>query len=200
MTEEEWLTSTDPDEMLKQLSRRASNRKLRLFGCACYRHVPHLFADAKVRSAVEITERFVDGLASKAELAHTLSLAFSMMWNSGGMAYPTPRGVHEARHKAALAAPDGTAERQYQVAVLHDLFGNKLRNRCVQVSWLTWNDGAIRKLAQVIYNDRSFDRLPLLADALEDAGCTDADMLTHCRGGGEHVRGCWVVDLLLGKA
>ena len=66
-------------------------------------------------------------------------------------------------------------------------------------SWLAWNDGAIRKMAQVIYDDRAFDRLPLLADALDDAGCTDAAILGHCRGGGEHVRGCWVVDLLLGK-
>ena len=55
------------------------------------------------------------------------------------------------------------------------------------------------KMAQLIYDDRAFDRLPLLADALEDAGCTDADILGHCRGGG-HVRGCWCVDLLTGKA
>ena len=41
--------------------------------------------------------------------------------------------------------------------------------------------------------------MPILADALEDAGCTNQDILNHCRGGGEHVRGCWVVDLLLGK-
>ena len=66
-------------------------------------------------------------------------------------------------------------------------------------SWLAWNDGAIRKIAQTIYDARAFDRLPLLADALEDAGCTDAAILSHCREPGEHVRGCWVVDLLLGK-
>ena len=67
-------------------------------------------------------------------------------------------------------------------------------------SWLAWNDGAIRKMAQAIYDARAFDRLPLLADALEDAGCTDAAILSHCREPGEHVRGCWVVDLLLGKS
>ncbi len=67
-------------------------------------------------------------------------------------------------------------------------------------SWLAWNDGAIRKIAQTIYDARAFDRLPLLADALEDAGCTDAAVLSHCREPGEHVRGCWVVDLLLGKS
>ena len=55
-------------------------------------------------------------------------------------------------------------------------------------------------MAQVIYDDRAFDRLPLLADAMEDAGCADQEILDHCRSNGEHVRGCWVVDLLLGKS
>ena len=50
-----------------------------------------------------------------------------------------------------------------------------------------------------MHDDRAFDRLPILADALEDAGCDNADVLAHCRGEGPHVRGCWVVDLILGK-
>jgi hypothetical protein len=69
----------------------------------------------------------------------------------------------------------------------------------IDPSWLAWNGGTIPKLAEVIYNDRAFDRLPVLADALEDAGCTEAEILAHCRSGGDHVRGCWVVDVLLGK-
>jgi hypothetical protein len=77
---------------------------------------------------------------------------------------------------------------------------NPFRPCTVSPSWLAWNDGAIRKMAQSIYDDRAFDRLPLLADALEEAGCADAALLGHCRSGGEHVRGCWVVDLLLGKS
>jgi hypothetical protein len=54
-------------------------------------------------------------------------------------------------------------------------------------------------LAKSIYEDRAFDRLPILADALEESGCHDPDILAHCRQPGEHVRGCWVVDLLLGR-
>jgi len=69
----------------------------------------------------------------------------------------------------------------------------------IDPAWLAGNGGTVPKLARAIYDERAFDRLPVLADALEDAGCTDADILTHCRSGGEHVRGCWVVDLLLGK-
>lgn len=66
----------------------------------------------------------------------------------------------------------------------------------IDQSWLT---AAVTSLAQAIYDERAFDRLPILADALEDAGCHDADILGHCRGGRAHVRGCWVVDLLTGK-
>jgi hypothetical protein len=55
-------------------------------------------------------------------------------------------------------------------------------------------------MAQAIYDERAFDRMPILADALEEAGCPDQDFLGHCQSGGEHVRGCWVIDLLLGKS
>ena len=64
-------------------------------------------------------------------------------------------------------------------------------------SWLT---STVLTLAEGIYADRAFDRLPLLADALEEAGCADAEILRHCRKPGEHVRGCWLLDLLLGKS
>ena len=85
--------------------------------------------------------------------------------------------------------------------LLRDVFGNPFRPPpVIDPSWFASNDSAIRKMAQSIYDARAFDRLPLLADALEDAGCTDADILSHCRTPGEHVRGCWVVDLLLGKS
>jgi hypothetical protein len=82
---------------------------------------------------------------------------------------------------------------------LRDIFGNPFRPVWVHPDSLTWNDGTVPKLAQTIYDDRRFDLLPILADALEEAGCDHADVLAHCRGSGSHVRGCWVVDLLLGK-
>ena len=62
-----------------------------------------------------------------------------------------------------------------------------------------WNDGTVLKLARAIHDEEAFGRLPILGDALEDAGCTNAEMLKHCRGPGPHIPGCWVVDLLLGK-
>jgi hypothetical protein len=62
--------------------------------------------------------------------------------------------------------------------------------------WLAWNDGTIPQLAQGIYDERRFQDLPILADALEEAGCTNADILVHCRESGDHVQGCWVLDLI----
>jgi hypothetical protein len=82
-------------------------------------------------------------------------------------------------------------------ALLRDIAGNPFRPVTIILTWLTWNDGRAVKLAQGIYDEGAFDRLPILADALEDAGCTNADILDHCRQPGEHARGCWVVDLIL---
>jgi hypothetical protein len=84
--------------------------------------------------------------------------------------------------------------------LLRDIFGPLLyRPVTVDPSWLGWNGGTVVQLARSIYEDRRFGDLPVLADALEESGCTDSDILGHCRSGGEHVRGCWVVDLVLGK-
>ncbi len=81
--------------------------------------------------------------------------------------------------------------------LLRCIFGNPFRPVAVDPQWLT---STVTQLAQGIYDDRAFDRLPILADALQDAGCDNADVLNHCRDNGPHARGCWVVDLVLGKA
>ncbi len=70
----------------------------------------------------------------------------------------------------------------------------------INPAWLSWRDATASKLAQSIYAERHWDALPVLADALEEGGCTDAALLAHCREKRTHVRGCWVLDLLLGKA
>jgi hypothetical protein len=91
--------------------------------------------------------------------------------------------------------------------LLRDIFGNPLRPVSISPVVLAWNDAAIVRLAQAAYDERHLPegtldngRLAVLADALEEAGCQDKDILAHCRSGGEHVRGCWVVDALLGKS
>jgi hypothetical protein len=87
-----------------------------------------------------------------------------------------------------------------QAQLVRDVFGNPFRQRpTVDPAWLTWGRGAVARLAQTIYDERRFGDLPVLADALEEAGCADADILAHCRSADAHARGCWAVDLLLGK-
>lgn len=90
-------------------------------------------------------------------------------------------------------------ERAFQWKLLEDIFGETSRKNKIKRKWLRWNDGYIPKLAQEIYDNRDFERMSTLADALEEAGCKDEDILNHCRKHTVHARGCWVVDLLLGK-
>jgi hypothetical protein len=98
-----------------------------------------------------------------------------------------------------LAKAKFAEERTNQAALVRDIFGNPFSPITIDPGIFTWDTGIIPRIAQTIYDDRAFDRLPILADALTEAGCTNADILAHCRSEGPHVRGCWVVDLLLGK-
>jgi hypothetical protein len=91
-----------------------------------------------------------------------------------------------------------TEERSAQAQLIRCIY-NPFFSQTIGSAWLTWRDATVPKLAQTIYDERAFARLPILADALEEAGCADAAILDHCREPGPHVRGCWVVDLLLGK-
>jgi hypothetical protein len=81
--------------------------------------------------------------------------------------------------------------------VVRELGGNPFRPVTLNPSWLT---STVLSLANSIYAERAFERMPILADALQDAGCDNEDILNHCRQSGVHIRGCFVVDLLLGKS
>ena len=92
------------------------------------------------------------------------------------------------------------ARRRVQADALRCIFGNPFRPVEVDPSWLAWNEGTVGRVARSIYDERAWDQMPVLGDALEDAGCANEDVLAHCRGPGPHTRGCWVVDLLSGLA
>jgi hypothetical protein len=94
-------------------------------------------------------------------------------------------------------AMDKGAEEQIQSDLLRCIIGNPFRPVSIDPAWRTSDALA---LAKGIYGDRAFDRMPILADALQDAGCTNDDILAHCRSECPHARGCWVVDLVLSKA
>jgi hypothetical protein len=102
---------------------------------------------------------------------------------------------HEGQHFSVVDAML-LSERSEQADLVRDVFGNPLRKVKFSPEWRT--DTAVT-LASQMYESRDFSAMPILADALQDAGCDNDDILAHCRGDGPHVRGCWVVDLVLGK-
>jgi hypothetical protein len=224
MTEAEWLTGTDPQKMQEFLRGKASERKLRLFACACCFRLTELWGILveDELAAVELANQYADGGATREGLKsvrydlsyiddyyggseairfHALDCVAAVpLGDVNGLANRIIEYFENDHHwTEAEVVAEQEAERVLQCEILRDFFGNRFRRVAVEPSWLTWNDRTIRRLAQAIYDERAFDRLPVLADALEGAGCTNADILGHCRGSGPHVRGCWVVDLLSGK-
>jgi hypothetical protein len=290
MTDAEWLECIDPQKMLDFLRGKASERKLRLFACACCRRIWRLFGDdiwafqhmecanhdrpdllqdrnadgssggcfrtepgptgrledlfddSISRIALEAAERWSDGRISPEELQAAGNAALTLErqaedyhgwaayrlgdhysgseYEESQRSYLTARSASRACasdicqtvREAAQAAVEvielpgcrfpekPQTEARVQATLLRCIVGNPFSPlMALDPTSLAWNDGTVGRIAESIYEERAFDRLPVLADALEEAGCTDADILAHCRQPGEHVRGCWVVDLLLGK-
>jgi hypothetical protein len=107
---------------------------------------------------------------------------------------PTPAAWEAVRATGNRAR---AAEARQQADLLRDIAGNPFRPVTAELAWRAWHGGTAPRLAQAIYEERRFGDLPILADALEEAGCSRDDVLAHCRLPGEHARGCWLLDLLL---
>lgn len=291
MTEAQWLSSTDPRAMLEHLietfgtppnHQAFSERKLRLFACACCRRVWDCLDDDRSKLAVEYAERYADGEIDDAMLQFALTGAQDA-WEEPltvGTAFEL-EGHRPAACAAQWVAPIDTAEcnlpflqnvLQYssddpfkpcpwQADLLRDIFGNPWRpvtlprtkedvlesrnhgpaggccNRfadymaceCLEeaVDFIPWFTPTVLAIAQTIYDERRFEDMPVLADALEEAGCREEAILKHLRGEeqcsttdirdsitgetwtgpltswrplrGQHVRGCWCLDLILGE-
>lgn len=213
MNEVEWLNCAGPTPMLEFLRGKASDRKFRLFAVTCCRAVTPLLTDNRSLQAAEVAEQYAEGLASLLELN---TAARSSGDADTELLYSQDDGEELPEFHAACVATWAASDPELQdypamVARLasavaspqqlaryaRDIFGNPFLPVSVQPHWLT---ESVVSLAVGIFQERAFDRMPILADALEEAGCDNADILTHCRGDGPHVRGCWVVDLLLGKS
>jgi hypothetical protein len=191
MTEAEWLACTEPDKMFTFLRPTASGRKLRLLVIACCLGGWSWWYEDRSKRLVELAERLADGEASEAELTEARRIAYPDQL----LAMIEPQAADGAFAFVRWAKPEPVS----QVKCLPELFNPFRGRRSVDPAWLCWNGGTVRRLAQALYDERAFDRLPALADALEEAGCGDAKILGHLRSPGPHVRGCWAVDLLLGK-
>ena len=218
MTANDWRLCVIPQPMLLEFPGTPSERKLRLFGCAVCHRIWELMDDARCRKAVEASEQYADGFLAERALDN-ISADAEFAWDQairepGGDDRVDARLARAASYSsspwlsldvlmegvnaAAEVAPGGAVnERHAQANLLRDIFGNPFRSVDFNPAWRTSD---VLLLAQGIYDDRAFDRMPILADALQDAGCDNDDILNHCRDTNQvHVRGCWVVDLVLGK-
>jgi hypothetical protein len=247
--------------MLEFMRGQASDRKMRMFACACCQRVWELIPDEGSRGKVLAAEQFADGRLREDEFTAIQNQADEEAagdtdyhtWIGNVTAHIQEQSAREAAPAAVSAAwltlqgsshsvqtvaiwavrafvvaqqPESAfcnnyrqaphwdrkmelleaanpvakqlaaSELRHQASFALDIFGNPFRAVAISPSIMAWNSGTIPKLAQVIYAERRFADLPLLADALEEAGCDNADILAHCRAGGEHVRGCWVLDLV----
>jgi hypothetical protein len=225
MTEDEWRACTDPFRMLRLLhASRVSARKYQLFGAACCGRAWPVLADARCRDAAIALERFADGPRKRADKV-ALATAWGAAWPARGTAEETAiqdlaaRCVYaavqppvawwtahwsaEAWLDCVTAATGPTREKEAAVVaqLLRDITGSPpLISSSPSAAVLAWNDGTVRRIAEGVYEERPFDRLPILHDALLDAGCRDEQILEHCRSDGPHARGCWAVDVLTGRS
>jgi hypothetical protein len=213
MTEAEWLTAADAGAMVRFAASGLSARRERLLSCALARQVWDRLPDPRSRRAVEIAERFADGEATGRQLL----LASRKAERVGADMSAWPPGTHRIMEAcaAALCASRVRGAVCNVCEVLHPVFagneqgrrgladmvrevvGNPFRPVTFHASWLT---STVVTLARQMYDSRDFSAMPILADALMDGGCSDEQVLTHCRGEGPHVRGCFVVDAILGRA
>lgn len=219
MTADEWHRCPRSDWMLLPLHEWSLanpataawlDRKLRLYTVACCRQHWDLFETDLFQRAVDAAERLANGRADQDQLASLYDAI---------MALPTPnaqshcieeltlRLIRESGIKCALAAAlalgsitgwdNFQAVAEAQAPLLRCVVGNPFRPLVFDPRWRT---PAVVEIAEAIDTDRTFDRMPILADALEDAACNYAEVLSHCRNDGPHVHGCWVIDELLGKS
>jgi hypothetical protein len=218
MTESEWNHCTDSFGMLRFLTgkSKASDRKLRLFACACARdllaHNPEVHCTDDLggkegfEAAILRAEAATDGKGPPLP-----PYSFTTIWvehpsakRAANVVFGADPDIGLLLRKPAEAAQDFLVEPGLW---LRDIFGSlPFREVHIDPRWLAWNDGTVRRLATDIYEDRALPqgtldsaRLAVLADALEESGCSDEEILGRLRGPGPHVRGCFALDMLLGK-
>jgi len=206
VTEKEWLTCTDPTPMLAFVRGKASDRQLRLFACACCRTSWSFLTDIRTREAVEASEQYADNLIKRRELRRAevrASNVHNIRYSQRSQLARSTANVPAL----VLADLPWLVKNEIAVGLLRDIFGNLFRSSSrIPPAVLKWNYGTVRRIAEGIYEERRLSegtldtgRLSILADALLDAGCEDEALMEHCRSEGPHVRGCWAIDLILGK-
>ncbi len=211
------LASADPLRLLDSIQGQASERKLRVLACACCSHVRYEPIVRLCRRTVAVAERFADGLATADELRKAQETSFNedtdlglygvdgqvAVWIAIPEAFDAARGVLSAcleSDKSYYWIWERQLRRECRARytrLVAEVF-DPLLSRPVGFA-KRWRTSTVKALAEGIYNERAFDRLPILADALQDAYCNSDELLSHLRSPVPHVRGCWALDLVLGK-
>jgi hypothetical protein len=181
---------------------------------AVEQHVDGLIGYAQLQQAISAAARSTafGGYSTDARVHQALPAGVHAAWaavytyaigpNPQGAAQQAAFALYASLHgppRGGKAKPD-PGETRAQAELVRCVFGNPFRPPPAPGAWLAWQDGLIPNMARAIYEERAFDQLPVLGDALEEAGCADETILAHCRGPGPHARGCWVVDLLRAPA
>ncbi len=219
MTESGWLTCRNPWVMVQHPKREGLDRKRRLFLCACCHRRLETICHPPLLIALLSAEQHIDNRASASEIraaTHTIIDNLQIADESPNGFGPITEVLDYISAPGKLAIPhvafaadliieswleespqfDADKERAAQCDLIREIFGNPFRHSILNPAWPT---ATVVSLAQAIHDTGDFTRLPVLADAIEEAGCTDDALLRHCREPGQHVRGCWAVDLLLDK-
>lgn len=218
MTEEEWRGCENPFEMIQFLDGKASKRKFAFFAARILEGCSHLLDDEQSRNAILALESIAEGREIyNLRLHHAPDNHFliigktpgKMGWgiavnsslegasNTAYACYELIADVHSPKVAKIFRKNRKTDQLDPVYSLLDDIFGNPFRPTPLDPSWQT---STVVTLAQQIYDSRDFSTMPILADALQDAGCDNAAVLDHCRDAkGVHVRGCWLVDLILDR-
>ena len=225
MDSESWEQSRNIQKMIRAIDPQEYDRKLRLFAVACCRRIWDQINDVSAKRLVELTEQFADDTVGREMLAAAWSeapfypSAESAVKQAAAVGCASWQASADCFRRAAYEAEEATAdainepdspdvrfkkferrgrERAAQLRLLRDIVGNPFRPVAFAPAWRT--DTAVL-LARQMYDARDFGAMPILADALQDAGCDSDAILNHCRDTAQvHVRGCWAVDLVLGKS
>src|SRR6185503_3631162 len=186
MKEANWLSGATPQQMLRYLKGKGSERKLRLFAIAVHREYNRIEPGFANEASLRATEK-------AEEIAEKGTSVDNATWHKmGGYFILNPTAFGAAKRLADNSdVPD-----KFKCDLLRCLFGNPFQPPVPDASW---QSPKVIAMATRIYAKRAFDQMQILADALKKAGCADKGMLDHCRHPAPHARGCWVIDLLLGN-
>jgi hypothetical protein len=207
MFDEEWLARAHPLELADYVLDRASDRRRRLFTAACCRALGE-------PAAAQACERVADGLADVSVLGQLPGAAPPRhrrrnTWSSNPLRISRGAQVSQVLWAAGLPSAEAAARTVAEFAfpqlqrqlidLILEFVGNPFRPHKAEPAWVEADGGIVARLARAVHEGGTYEDLPVLADLLEEAGCRDADLLSHCRREGGHSRGCWAVDLLLGQ-